>query len=168
LLEAQNMYVFGIHILLVALWVGVATSALFSLWKGDRAVRLGALINLALNVTAIPPFRHAIAGDAGEVAGILVDLMASICFLVLAVRFANLWIGTVMIVQAGEFSLHSYYLLMERPRDSVHAWLNNIGEWIIVACIVAGTIGAIRRRQATAREEAELQALREQRAAAHA
>jgi len=139
-----------------------ATMAL-AMWKGDAAVRLGAAIHVGLNVVAIPAIQHAIAGHAGEVALVVEDLLGSMGFLLLAVRFANWWVGAIMLVQAGQFALHSYYLMMELPHDKLHAWLTNSGDWIIVLCLIAGTVAAWRRRVVLADEAAELEARRNQR-----
>jgi uncharacterized membrane protein YdjX (TVP38/TMEM64 family) len=89
-----------------------------------------------------------------------------VILLILAVRFASLWIGAAMILQAAQFSLHAYYLVMELPHDRLHAWINNTDDWGILIAILVGTVLAIRRRAALAREEAEREALRQQRASA--
>ena len=47
----------------------------------------------------------------------------------LVVRYASLWLGVTMMLQAVQFSLHAYYLVMERPHDLLHAWVNNLNDW---------------------------------------
>lgn len=138
----------------------LAVTTAFAVWKGDAAVRLAALINGALTVISIPYIQHAVAGDSGEVALVVEDLVGAIGYLLLAVRYANRWIGAIMLVYAGLFSLHSYYLVMERPHDELHAWLVNTGDWIVTLCLIAGTVAAWRRRLELEREEAELEARR--------
>jgi hypothetical protein len=104
------------------------------------------------------------SGDLGsESALLVVDFAFAVILLVLAVRFANLWVGAAMIFQAAQFSLHSYYLVMELPHDRLHAWINNADNWGILISIFVGTILAMSRRKAFAREAAELEALRQQR-----
>jgi hypothetical protein len=155
------------HLDFLVSWVVLLAATAFALWKGDLAVRICGIGFLVFNALALPPIASLVLRD--EVGGLVEDLVASIGFLLLAIRFANLWVGAIMIVQALEFSLHAYSLLVElRYNDRLHVLINNTGDFIIVACIVAGTISAIRRRHALAREEAELHALREQRAAARA
>ena len=153
-------------VLVQIFFVVLAATTALAVWKGDTAVKWGAGIHVALNVVAIPAIQHAIAGDAGEVALVIEDLLGSIGFLLLAVRFANWWVGAIMLVQSGQFALHSYYLVMELPHDKLHAWLTNSGDWIIILCLLAGTIAAWRRRVALAHEAAELEARRNQRLSA--
>src|SRR5579863_7713286 len=96
----------------VVLWVTMA----FALWKGDRAVRVAAVSILLVDIATFlikPKF-----GDiSGETILLSVDFACAVVLLVLAVRFANLWIGAAMLFQAAQFSLHAYYLVMERPHD---------------------------------------------------
>jgi hypothetical protein len=54
---------------------------------------------------------------------------------------------------------------MELPHDRMHAWINNADDWGILISISVGAALAMRRRAAMAREEAEREALRQQRAA---
>jgi len=157
------MYFYGYHILFyvqVAATLGVSA---FALWKGDAAVRYAAVTLLAVELSTL--FINPKLGDVGgESVLLVVDFAFAVILLILAVRFANLWIGAAMILQAAQFSLHAYYLVMELPHDRLHAWINNTDDWGILISFGVGTILAIRRRQALAREEAEREALRQQRA----
>jgi len=140
----------------IVLWLAMA----FALWKGDRAVRIAAVVILLLDVATFlirPKF-----GDiSGETVLLVVDFACAVVLLFLAVRFANLWIGAAMLFQAAQFSLHAYYLVLERPHDRLHAWVNNLDLLGIVISIVWGTGLAIRRRVILAREDAELEARRQ-------
>ena len=156
------MYIFGYHILAVALWGAILAVSAFAFWKGDIAVRLAALTHLSVQVVTLlinPKF-----GDIGSESALLaVDFASAVIFLLLAVRFANLWIGAAMILQAAQFSLHAYYLVMELPHDRLHAWINNTCDAAILICILVGTVLAIRRRAALRQEAAELEMRRQQR-----
>ena len=159
------MYIFGHHILLYAQIAATVGICAFGLWKGDAPVRYAAIACLAVELSAriINPR----PGDIGsESATLVVDFAFAVILLLLAVRFASLWIGAAMILQAAQFSLHAYYLVMEREQDSLHAWINNTNDWGILISILVGTIFSIRRRKALAREEAEREALRQQRGSA--
>jgi hypothetical protein len=159
------MYIYGYHILFyvsVAATLGISA---FGLWKGDAAVRYATVTNLAVDVFTV--IINPKLGDVGGESVLLaVDFAFAVILLVLAVRFANLWIGAAMILQAAQFSLHSYYLVMDLPHDRLHAWINNTDDWGILISFGVGTVLAIRRRQALAREEAEREALRQQRGSA--
>jgi|SRR5580658_5600707 hypothetical protein len=159
------MYILGYHVLLVALWAAAALTTVFALWKGDAAVRYAALTHAAVEIATFvvnPQF-----GDLGAESLLLaVDFVSSVIFLLLAIRYANLWIGGAMLLQSAQFGLHAYYLVMELPHDRLHAWVNNVCDWGIMVCIFTGTVLAMRRRAQLSREAAELEALRQQRISA--
>jgi hypothetical protein len=140
--------------------------ATFAMWKGDGAVRWAALTQVCTLVSSL--FAPALGGDWNETFELGTGLVAAAIYLMLAVRFANLWIGAAMLLQAAEFSLDSFYLVTDRPLDHLHAWINNTCEWGIVLCILVGAVLAIFRRRTLAREAAELERLRQQRAFARA
>jgi hypothetical protein len=156
------MYIYGFHILFyisVAATFGVCG---FGLWKGDAPVRYAAASLLAVELSSF--ILNPRVGDVGGESAILaVDFAFAVILLILAVRFASLWIGAAMILQAVQFSLHSYYLVMELAHDKLHAWINNIDDWGILISICVGTVLAIRRRAAHTREAAEREARRVQR-----
>jgi hypothetical protein len=138
---------------------------LFALWKGDRAVRLGAVTHFGLEVATF--IVHPMPGDSGAESILLaLDFVTAVVFLLLAVRYASLWLGAAMLLQSAQFSLHAYYLVMEKPHDAMHAWINNTTDLGVLVAILIGTILAIRRRAADAREEAEREALRQKRSTA--
>lgn len=160
------MHVFGHNILFFALLGANLSVAAFAIWKGDGAVRWAALTQLCTSVdTLLTP---ALGADWNETFELGAGLVAAVIYLLLAVRFANLWIGAAMLLQAAEFSLDSFYLVTDRPLDHLHAWINNTCEWGIVLCILVGAVLAIFRRRTMAREVEELETLRQQRAYARA
>ena len=156
------MHIFGFHILVAAALLFAVFTTLFAIWKGDQAVRLAALTHAAVEVATLivnPQF-----GDLGAESVLLaVDFASSVIFLLLAVRYANLWLGAAMLLQSAQFGLHAYYLVMELPHDHLHAWVNNSCDWGIMICLIVGTALAMRRRARLAREAAELEARRQQR-----
>jgi len=154
------MYVFGYQILVVVLWGATLLTAAFAIWKGDTAARAAAAIVVAVGVATL--IINPKVGDvAAESILLAVDFVAAVIFLLLAVRYASLWIGAVMLFQSAQFSLHAYYLVMELPHDKTHAWINNLDDWGILICLGIGSALAIRRRVSFAREEAEREARRQ-------
>lgn len=152
-------------LLVVLLRAATLAVTAFALWKGDTAVRVAAATNLAVAIATF--FIHPRFGDvAAESILLAVDFASAVVFLLLAVRYASLWLGAAMLLQSAQFSLHAYYLVMELPHDLMHAWINNIDDWGILASIVVGAVLAIRRRMLWAREEAEREALRQKRSSA--
>jgi len=153
------------HYLLEVLRYGTWPVLAFALWKGDTATRIAAAAYAVVEITTLA--YHPKIGDvSGESILLAIDFFCAVTFLVLAVRYANLWLGAAMLFQAAQFSLHSYYLVMELPHDLMHAWINNADDWGILISMIVGAILAIRRRAAFAREDAELEERRKQRSSA--
>jgi hypothetical protein len=142
-------------------------AALFAAWQGDRAARIAGALSL-FDIVA-PLIYGAITGNVqvSEVLELGADLVWAVGLLMLVVRYASRWLGVTMLLQAVQFSLHAYYLVMEREHDLIHAWVNNLNEVGISICIIIGTVLAIRRRMDDAREAAEVHARRQKLAAAY-
>lgn len=132
--------------------IGIAVA--FALWKGDLATRVAAGAFAMLEIATF--IIHPKVGDAsGETILLAADFAVAVILLLLAVRYANLWLGAAMLFQAAQFSLHAWYLVNELPHDVMHAWINNADDWGILISMIVGTLLSIRRRVAYAREEAE-------------
>ena len=155
------MHVFGHNILFYALLAATFGVSAFAVWKGDTAVRWAAVTQSGASIMAL--FYATLGPDWIQTVELAAGLVSAAIYLLLAVRFANLWIGGAMLLQAGEFSLDAFYLVTDRPLDHLHAWVNNTCEWGVVLCILLGAILSILRRATLAREAAELAARRQQR-----
>ncbi|HWA63715.1 MAG TPA: hypothetical protein VG939_20230 [Caulobacteraceae bacterium] len=124
------------------------------MWKGDSAERIGGSLNLAAGLFAM--FLHPMLDqDVQPVALLVVDASLAAGFLFLAIRFASLWLGAAMLMQAVQFCLHAYYLVAELPHDWNYARINNIDTTGINLVIIAGTVISWRRRRKLEREAAE-------------
>lgn len=135
------------------LWAAIAVTFIVSVWLGGLAERLagtfvlvGAFFALSIHTFA-PPGLHPIGLLTGEA------LLAG-GFLVLALRYASLWLGGAMILQAVQFSLHAWYMVAERPHDRLYSIVNNLDTGAILLCILAGTFAAARRRRSQAAAKA--------------
>src|SRR5208283_4732894 len=116
-----------------ATWVTVA----FALWKGDLATRIAASAYACLEITTM--ILHPRVGDvSSETILLAADFGCAVIFLLLAVRYANLWLGAAMLFQAAQFSLHAWYLVNELPHDTMHAWINNGDDWGILIAMAVG------------------------------
>jgi hypothetical protein len=127
--------------------------ALFAIWKGNRAERTaGAIVIL-----------NALVGEAGHwltpssesVVRLINDGLTAFALLAVTIRYAALWMGGVMLFFAAQFTLHSYYLVTERPTDFLHSLVNNIDWSAITWCLIIGTAVAWRRRVRLARNPDE-------------
>ncbi|HEV2364807.1 MAG TPA: hypothetical protein VGS12_11495 [Caulobacteraceae bacterium] len=129
-----------------AIFLGILVAVfLFAAWKGDQAERLGGAFNLiaGLIASAIGWFLH---GGLESTLQLSVDAALAAGFLYLALRFASLWVGLALLLQAVQFSLHAFYLVSDLPRDLNYKIINNLDTDGINLCIVFGTALAWRRR----------------------
>ena len=133
--------------------VALVGALAFALWKGDSAERVGGGINLAAGLFAM--FLHPLLSpDVQPVAQLVVDAALAAGFLFLSIRFASLWLGVAMLLQAVQFSLHAYYMVGDLKHDHLFAEINNVDSWGIIFCIIGGTAVSWRRRLAKRRKEA--------------
>ena len=133
-------------------WIGWATTLLvcgLAWWKGGRAEQYGASLKLATSLIALVV--HLVLKQ-GAISGALLtaDGLLAVGFLALAIRYSSLWIGAAMLLQAGQFSLHAWYLVNALERDRFYAITNNLITIGILVCILVGTLISWRRRTKTA------------------
>lgn len=126
-----------------------ATLAVFGLawWKGGPAERYGASLKLATSLVALA-VHLVLKQESISLALLVADGVLAVGFLLLAIRYASLWTGGCMMLQAAQFSLHAWYLVAELERDRFYAVANNLVTLGILVCILLGTIVVWRRRTA--------------------
>lgn len=118
--------------------------------KGGPAERFGGMIVAATTVAV--ELVHCSAPSHAQ-SGLLLaaDGLVAGGFLMLALRYASLWLGGAMLLQAVQFSLHAYYLISQERRNDTYALINNIDSVGVLLCILVGTLIAWRQRGAVAR-----------------
>ncbi len=126
-------------------WGATLLVCAFAWWKGGQAERLGASLKLATSVIAFG-VHHLLKQDSISGALLTADGVLAVGFLALAIRYASLWIGAAMLLQAGQFSLHAWYLVSGMDRDRFYAIANNLVTIGILVCILVGTLISWRRR----------------------
>lgn len=132
--------------------VFAAFGALFAFWKGGQAERSTALVvvvNIAIGQSAMW-----LAPQLDSVIRLINDGLTAMVLLAITLRYAAPWMGGVMLFFAAQFSMHSYYLVMNRPNDYLHALINNIDFSGIIGCMVIGTFVAWRKRERLRRQRA--------------
>ncbi len=133
--------------------IGLGVLALvyaLAVWKGDRSQKLGAAFNLAAGLLAAPP-QYVLPPDMQPLALLAIDGALAASFLFLALRYASLWIGVALLLQAVQFSMHAYYLIMSARPDYTYMAVNNVDTTGINIAIVGGIVLAwISRVRATA------------------
>ena len=117
--------------------------ALFAVWKGGVAERSAAIVVIANVLIGQTEW---FAPGSGGLIRIINDGITALVLLVITVRYAALWMGGVMLFFAAQFSMHSYYLVTERPNDYWHALINNVDFSGIIWCLIIGTLVAWRAR----------------------
>ena len=126
-------------------WTLLIGTFVFAWLKGAPAERWGASLKVFTSATAFAI--HAIFQvETISVALLVADGLLAVGFLALALRYASLWLGAAMLLQGVQFSLHGYYLVMEHPHDYTYSLVNNINSFLVIGCIVAGTVVSWRRR----------------------
>ena len=141
------------------LWLLIILTTAFAMWKGGVPERVGALLNLVVAAADIPT--HMLFNADGISSALLVaDFVLAFGFLLLAVRYASVWIGGAMLLAAVQFSLHAYYIIDERPHDHTYGWINNLDTFGVVLLVLVSTIMTWRRSIREARAERERAAKR--------
>lgn len=121
-----------------------------ALWKGGQPERLGGLLIIAAGAAVW--FCHAMLAPANaNMALLIVDGVMSAGFLLLALRYASPWLGAAMMLQATQFSLHAYYLVVEKAHDRLYAVVNNLVTVGVLASMLVGVFYAARRGPADGR-----------------
>ena len=129
--------------------VFAAFGALFAFWKGgpaERATALVVVVNIAIGQSAMW-----LAPQLDSVIRLVNDGVTALVLLAITLRYGTPWMGGVMLFFAAQFSMHSYYLVMNRPNDYLHALINNIDFSGIIGCMIIGTFVSWRKREARKR-----------------
>lgn len=132
----------------MVLWLATLVVCVHGIVRGGPPERLGSLVILlgALLAEAglyVPP-------EARSTVILLIDGVAALALLLIAVRYASLWLGGIMVLQATQFTLHSVYTLSERAPDTAYSIINNVNFVGQLLCLVIGTFAAARKRRRAA------------------
>lgn len=121
----------------------------YALWKGGPAERAGAAVIIVLVV--IERLAHALPQGWWPIVSLCGDALTALGLLFVALRYASLWLGGVMLLYAAQFTLHSFYLVTGRSSDSLlHIMINDFNFAAILVCLTAGTTMAWRARRKAA------------------
>lgn len=125
------------------LLVFIVATCLFGLAKGGPAERWGAaiiLVNVLAGMINQALFRDLLLSLAN-------NGLTALLLLAVAVRYANFWLGGVMLLYGLQFALHATYIVLTRPRDMLYVNLSNINIFAISLCLLGGTLVAWRARR---------------------
>lgn len=127
--------------------------ALFAVWKGGPAERLAAgilIANMAIGLSS-----SLLAPDSDGLIRLCNDGLSAAALLVVTIRYAAPWMGGVMLFYAAQFSLHSYYLVTDRPPDYLYGAINNLNWSGVIWCLIIATAMTWRRRVRAQRAAAQ-------------
>lgn len=131
-------------------WVTTLLVCGLAWWKGGPAERLGAAIIVAA-AAAVWACHETLAPANANLALLIIDGAMAAGFLVLALRYASPWLGAAMLLQATQFSLHAYYLVIEKAHDRLYSIANNLVTIGVLVSILIGVFYAARRNPAAGR-----------------
>jgi len=135
-------------------WLFTLVVAGLAWWRGGHPERLGASLMVIAGV-AVPIAHHLLPTSKASVALLMIDAAMAAGFLGLAIRYASLWLGAAMLLQAMQFSLHAFYIVIEKAHDRLYSIINNLDTIGVILCVLVGTLIAWRRRNRDARRLAQ-------------
>jgi hypothetical protein len=139
----------AIQILWIVSWIAVLGVCGFALVCGGRPERLSAGIILVSAV--IYQFNIYVPADVRPSTAILLDGVSALGLVFVTVRYASLWLGGVMVLQAAQFTLHATYILAERPLDRQYSEINNTFVFIQMSILLTGVLVSQHRRRRAAK-----------------
>lgn len=118
----------------------------FAFWKGGPAERIGAVVILCAMLA--PPLAHAVVpASLLPVVDLTFDGLVGVAFLLLILRYGSVWLGITMLLYAGQFALHSFYFVTQKPADRLHAEVNNLVFLGVSLSLWLGAVLAWRRQR---------------------
>ncbi|WP_309643597.1 hypothetical protein [Phenylobacterium sp.] len=130
----------------IIFWTLTGLTCGLAVWKGGDAERFGGA--LILTFAVIWEATGFLSDDIRPTLQLVFDFLTALGLLAIAVRYASLWLGGVLMFQALQFCLHSFYVVTKKPHDNLHAVVNNGVFLAILTCLLVGTLVAWRRRSA--------------------
>lgn len=129
------------------IWAAIFVVCLFGLLKGGPAERFGAGLTLGIAI-AFQIVNIILPTEARAVPHLVLDGVLALGFLILAVRYASLWLGGVMLLQGVQFSLHAYFFVTKLVPGVTYAVVNNLVTCGTLVGILLGTIAYLRHVRA--------------------
>lgn len=139
------------------IWAAIIVVCMFGLLRGGPAERFGAGLTLGI-AASFQIINIVLAAEARAVPHLVLDGVLAVGFLVLAVRYASLWLGGVMLLQGVQFSLHAYFFVTKLTPGVTYAVVNNLVTCGTLMGILLGTVAYLRHarveREALAAKQA--------------
>lgn len=124
-------------------WLLILAACLLAWRLGGKPERQGAMLVLATSfLAAFPGFipDH----ELQRMVYLAIDGLLAGGLLLLALRYARVWLGVAVLLQGVQFSLHAYYLVASRRYDNTYGAVNNLVSLGVLCCVAAGSVLAYR------------------------
>ncbi|MDR6627552.1 hypothetical protein [Caulobacter segnis] len=119
----------------------------FAVTKGGPAERYAGIV-VAVSTIGVEVIHLTVSREVQGSLLLAMDGFVGGAFLLLALRYASLWLGGALLLQAIQFSLHAYYFVTGIRRGNTYALINNLDSAGVLLCILVGSLIAWRRRAA--------------------
>ena len=129
------------------IWAAIFMVCLFGLLKGGPAERFGAGLTLGIAI-AFQIVNIVLPAESRAVPHLVLDGVLALGFLFLAVSYASLWLGGVMLLQGVQFSLHAYFFVTKLAPGVTYAVVNNLVTCGTLVGILLGTVAYLRHARA--------------------
>ena len=141
----------------------LVTTCLFTWIKGGPPERLGAVM-VVVSWLGTDFARAATGLTIPTSVMFLSDLLLSLGFLYVSVRYSSLWLGLAMLFESFCFALHALQLGdNDAPRWHgmiIYLLLNNILSYLVLLTLAGGTLATMHKRALARRARAEAEAKR--------
>ncbi|CAN5218640.1 hypothetical protein BH11PSE2_BH11PSE2_19750 [soil metagenome] len=145
---------FGYSLTLIAIDATIVGVLLFATIKGGPAERRAALLYFAVLLISIP-LGAPRAQSVHDTLNLVLDAIVAIGFLLLSVRYSNLWLAAAMVTQGLLFGVHAYRLGLEENliwhHLNVAVLFSNIMAMQLMWIFTGATIASWVRRSRLAR-----------------
>lgn len=145
----MSAYWYAVAVPAEALLIIVATPIIA--WRiGGPAERWGATLNSSAALAVIAAQIVTVTARPA-IAFLAVDFTLATGFLVLALRYSNIWLGVAMLLQSAELTLNAVTLSAGRQPSELDALGTNLISLAVVATILGGAWANWRRAKRTPR-----------------
>jgi hypothetical protein len=135
-------------------WGVFAGACGFAVIKGGRPERIGAAAFFLSNLVYLV-FQVTTGRDFPVVQNLFMNFAMAFTFLVLAIRYNNLWLGAAMMLSGAEFSLHAAHLMdLGDPHlgpVNLYALAGNLFDLALCGILVWATLSSMKQRRAQGR-----------------
>ncbi len=132
---------FFLQFLLYLLVIGVPLWALIS---GGGEERTSALIFIFATLATKFIGFHSDYKDSASII-LMIDGVMALSYLAIALVFRHIWTALMMLAMGALFTIHSFYLINDRPLDQSFAFAGNLATVFLLLALAQGVWSSRRR-----------------------